>query len=103
MPDLDDSRLFCAWQSDVEAAFAIKNLEKAEKFDPAWRTDAQGLCKKLNSHVKGGVGPFGLWLLASGDLKERTAVFFRVFKTNDTNYVVLMCNDPTRSVYITPN
>lgn len=74
----------------------IKNLEKAEKFDKAWRTDAQGLCKKLNSHVKGGVGPFGLWLLASNDLKERTAVFFRVFKNNDTSYVVLMCNDPTR-------
>ncbi|VAH70898.1 beta-fructofuranosidase, insoluble isoenzyme 3-like isoform X2 [Triticum dicoccoides] len=86
-------------QSDVKAAFTIRNLDKAEKFDPAWRTDAQGLCKKFNSHVKGGVGPFGLWLLASDDLKERTAVFFRVFKTNDTSYVVLMCNDPTRSSY----
>nr|CCV19962.1 beta-fructofuranosidase, insoluble isoenzyme IVR1.2_1A [Triticum aestivum] len=68
---------FKSVQSDVEAAFVIKNLEKAEKFDTAWQTDAQGLCKKLNSHVKGGVGPFGLWLLASDDLKERTAVFFR--------------------------
>ncbi|VAI40565.1 unnamed protein product [Triticum turgidum subsp. durum] len=90
---------FKSVQSDVEAAFVIKNLEKAEKFDTAWQTDAQGLCKKLNSHVKGGVGPFGLWLLASDDLKERTAVFFRVFKNNDTSYVVLMCNDPTRSSY----
>ncbi|KAM3345881.1 hypothetical protein ACQJBY_020420 [Aegilops geniculata] len=90
---------FKSVQSDVEAAFTIRNLDKAEKFDPAWRTDAQGLCKKFNSHVKGGVGPFGLWLLASDDLEERTAVFFRVFKTNDTNYVVLMCNDPTRSSY----
>ncbi|KAF7026905.1 hypothetical protein CFC21_038995 [Triticum aestivum] len=90
---------FKSVQSDVEAAFSIRNLDKAEKFDPSWRTDAQGLCKKFNSHVKGGVGPFGLWLLASDDLEERTAVFFRVFKTNDTNYVVLMCNDPTRSSY----
>ncbi|KQJ82525.1 hypothetical protein BRADI_5g09430v3 [Brachypodium distachyon] len=91
---------FKSVQSDVEAAFAIKDLDKAETFDPAWRTNAQGLCHKLNSHVKGGVGPFGLWLLASGDLKERTAVFFRVFKTNDTaEHVVLMCNDPTRSSY----
>ncbi|KAF7027057.1 hypothetical protein CFC21_039129 [Triticum aestivum] len=54
---------------------------------------------EFNSHVKGGVGPFGLWLLASDDIEERTAVFFRVFKTNDPNYVVLMCNDPTRSSY----
>nr|CCV19965.1 beta-fructofuranosidase, insoluble isoenzyme IVR1_4AL [Triticum aestivum] len=90
---------FKSVQSDVEAAFMIKNLEKAEKFNASWRTDAQGLCKKLNSHVKGGVGPFGLWLLASDDLKERTAVFFRVFKNNDTSYVVLMCNDPTRSSF----
>uniref|UniRef100_A0A8R7TR94 fructan beta-(2,1)-fructosidase n=1 Tax=Triticum urartu TaxID=4572 RepID=A0A8R7TR94_TRIUA len=90
---------FKSVQSDVEAAFAIRDLDKAEKFDLAWRTDAQGLCKKFNSHVKGGVGPFGLWLLASDDLEERTAVFFRVFKTNDTNYAILMCNDPTRSSY----
>ncbi|KAF7027062.1 hypothetical protein CFC21_039135 [Triticum aestivum] len=90
---------FKSVQSDVEAAFAIKNLNKAEKFDPTWRTDAQELCNKFNSHVKGGVGPFGLWLLTSDDLEERTVVFFRVFKTNDTNYVVLMCNDPTRSSY----
>ena len=87
---------FKSVQSDVEAGFAIRNLDKAEKFDPAWRTDAQGLCNKFTSHVKGCVGPVGLGLLASTDLEERTAVFFRVFKTNDTNYVVLMCNDPTR-------
>ncbi|XBI24175.1 hypothetical protein VPH35_049301 [Triticum aestivum] len=90
---------FKSVQLDVDAAFTIRNLDKAEKLDPAWRTDAQGLCKKFISHVKGGVGPFGLWLLASNDLEERTAVFLRVFKTNDANYVVLMRNDPTRSSY----
>ncbi len=85
-------------QSDVDMAFATKDLSKAEEFDPAWRTDAEALCKKLGSDVDGGVGPFGLWALASGDLKERTAVFFRVFKANDSSHVVLMCNDPTRCV-----
>ncbi|CAA6660648.1 unnamed protein product [Spirodela intermedia] len=41
-------------------------------------------------------GAFGLWVLASGDLRERTAVFFRVFRTPH-KHVVLMCHDPTRS------
>uniref|UniRef100_A0A8R7PLN3 Glycosyl hydrolase family 32 C-terminal domain-containing protein n=1 Tax=Triticum urartu TaxID=4572 RepID=A0A8R7PLN3_TRIUA len=90
---------FKSVQSDVEAGFAIRNLDKAEKFDHGSHQARPPQRKKFNKHVKGSVGPFGLWLLASNDLKERTAVFFRVFKTNDTNYVVLMCNDPTRSSY----
>ncbi|KAJ1270897.1 hypothetical protein BS78_06G085900 [Paspalum vaginatum] len=86
-------------QSDVEVAFAIKDLSKAEQFNPAWLTDPQALCKKRGSRVAGEVGPFGLWVLAAGDLTERTAVFFRVFKTNGSKHAVLMCNDPTSSSF----
>jgi beta-fructofuranosidase len=36
-------------------------------------------------------------VLASADLQERTAVFFRVFKAAGKNKpVVLMCTDPTK-------
>jgi beta-fructofuranosidase len=90
---------FKSVQSDVEVAFEIKDLSRAEEFNPAWLTDPQALCKKRGSAVKGEVGPFGLWVLADADLTERTAVFFRVFKTNSSKHVVLMCNDPTRSSF----
>jgi beta-fructofuranosidase len=48
--------------------------------------------------VEGGVGPFGLWVLASADRQERTAVFFRVFRParGGRKPVVLMCTDPTK-------
>ncbi|KAK3142678.1 hypothetical protein QOZ80_4BG0349850 [Eleusine coracana subsp. coracana] len=90
---------FKSVQSDVEAAFEIKDLSKAEEFNPAWLTDPQALCKKRGSADNGEVGPFGLWVLADADLTERTAVFFRVFRTNTSKHVVLMCNDPTRSSF----
>ncbi|KAF8675439.1 hypothetical protein HU200_047809 [Digitaria exilis] len=88
-------------QADVEAAFQVMDMDmdKAEAFDPAWRAvDAQAVCVARGADAKGGVGPFGLWVLASDDggQEERTAVFFRVFKDGG-KHVVLMCNDPSLS------
>jgi beta-fructofuranosidase len=86
-------------QADVEVSFALSSLEGAEPLDPALAHDAERLCGAKGADVPGGVGPFGLWVLASADLQERTAVFFRVFKAAGKNKpVVLMCTDPTKRV-----
>ncbi|KAL6844135.1 hypothetical protein ACP4OV_025808 [Aristida adscensionis] len=86
-----------AVQADVEVAFEIPNLEEAETLDPEWLQDPRRLCEeKGGAAVHGGVGPFGLIVMASGDMQEHTAVFFRVFKHKGT-YKVLMCTDLTRS------
>ncbi|CAD6244459.1 unnamed protein product [Miscanthus lutarioriparius] len=85
------------YQADVEVTFEISSLEKAEPFDPAYDDDAQKLCGVKGADVKGGVGPFGLWVLASADLQEKTAVLFRVFKDGYGKPKVLMCTDPTKS------
>ncbi|KAK9923636.1 hypothetical protein M0R45_032043 [Rubus argutus] len=86
-----------AAQADVEVAFEISDFKKAEVLDPSW-TDPQILCSKKGASVKGGLGPFGLLVLASKDLKENTAVFYRIFKSQNTSkYVVLMCSDQSRS------
>lgn len=84
-------------QADVEISFSIPNFEKAEMLDPSW-TNPQVLCSHKGASVGGGIGPFGLLLLASADVQEYTAVFFRVFK-NETRYVVLMCTDLTKSSF----
>ncbi|PAN45164.1 hypothetical protein PAHAL_9G098300 [Panicum hallii] len=91
--------LASAAQADVEASFQVADLDKAESFDPAWRgADAQTVCAARGADARGGVGPFGLWVLASDEREERTAVFFRVFKGGDGGkHVVLMCNDPSMS------
>ncbi|KAG0525696.1 hypothetical protein BDA96_06G078900 [Sorghum bicolor] len=90
-------------QADVEVSFEVSPsaLAGAERLDPALADDAERLCGVKRADVKGGVGPFGLWVLASANLKERTAVFFRVFKaaagSSNNKPVVLMCTDPTKS------
>ncbi|VAH32221.1 unnamed protein product [Triticum turgidum subsp. durum] len=88
-------------QADVEVSFEVPSLEGAEALDPALANDAQKLCSLRGADVEGGVGPFGLWVLASSKLEEKTAVFFQVFKAarniNSTKPVVLMCSDPTTS------
>ncbi|RCV33554.1 hypothetical protein SETIT_7G091700v2 [Setaria italica] len=85
-------------QADVEVSFEVSSLAGAEPLDPALAGDAQRLCGARGAAVEGGVGPFGLWVLASADMQERTAVFFRVFKAAGKDKpVVLMCTDPTKS------
>jgi beta-fructofuranosidase len=41
-------------------------------------------------------------VLASGDLREKTAVFFRVFKDGYGKPKVLMCTDPTKYGQLSP-
>nr|ASW25865.1 beta-fructofuranosidase, insoluble isoenzyme CWINV3 [Litchi chinensis] len=82
-------------QADVEISFEIPDLKKAEVFNPSW-TDPQLLCSQKGASVKSALGPFGLLALASKDLQEYTAIFFKIFKGKD-KYVVLMCSDQSRS------
>ncbi|GAV90832.1 Glyco_hydro_32N domain-containing protein/Glyco_hydro_32C domain-containing protein [Cephalotus follicularis] len=84
-----------ATQADVEISFKVTKFEKAEVLDPSW-TNPQLLCSQKGASVSGVLGPFGLLVLAAKDLKEYTAVFFRIFK-DQGKYVVLMCSDQSRS------
>ncbi|OAY68098.1 Beta-fructofuranosidase, insoluble isoenzyme 4 [Ananas comosus] len=85
-----------ASQADVEAEFELYNLERAEPLDPNWLLDPQKLCEEQSASAPGGVGPFGLLLLASDDLVEHTAVYFKVYRSQNS-YMVLMCSDQRRS------
>ena len=82
----------------MEVSFEVSTLAGAEPLDPALAHDAERLCGVRGAAVEGGVGPFGLWVLASADRQERTAVFFRVFRAaaGSSKPVVLMCTDPTK-------
>ncbi|MQM17265.1 hypothetical protein Taro_050234 [Colocasia esculenta] len=82
--------------ADVQVEFDLPSLKKAEPFDPTWLADPQKLCNQRNASFPGGVGPFGLYVLASANLEEYTALFFRVYKAPN-KYMVLMCSDQSRS------
>ncbi|KAF6145522.1 hypothetical protein GIB67_004517 [Kingdonia uniflora] len=68
-----------ASQVDVKVSFKLPRLEEAELMDPSW-VDPQLLCSEKGASIAGRVGPFGLLVLASKNLEEQTAIFFRVFK-----------------------
>ncbi|XP_076938167.1 fructan 6-exohydrolase-like [Bidens hawaiensis] len=84
-----------ASQVDIQLSFNLPKIEEVEALDPKW-DDPQTLCTTKPANYSGRVGPFGLLVIASQDLTEQTAVFFRVFKDNQ-QFVVLMCSDQSRS------
>ncbi|URE08442.1 hypothetical protein MUK42_35402 [Musa troglodytarum] len=84
-----------ASQADVEVDFELPSLDTADPFDPTRAMDAPKLCSQDDASVRGGIGPFGLLVLASENLEEHTAVFFRVYRDRDTAKV-LMCSDQRR-------
>ncbi|XP_060962696.1 beta-fructofuranosidase, insoluble isoenzyme CWINV3 isoform X1 [Cannabis sativa] len=89
-------------QADLEVSFEIEigELKNAELLESS-KVDPQELCKEKNISVGGQFGPFGLLVLASDNMLEQTAIYFRIFKikTDDDceKYVVLMCSDQSRS------
>uniref|UniRef100_A0ACD5UWU5 Uncharacterized protein n=1 Tax=Avena sativa TaxID=4498 RepID=A0ACD5UWU5_AVESA len=84
-------------QADVEVVFEVPALDGAENLETNQLLDPQRLCGEKGASVPGGVGPFGLLVLASSDLQEHTSVFFRVFRHDGNKHKVLMCTDLTRS------
>ncbi|KAG6475339.1 hypothetical protein ZIOFF_064557 [Zingiber officinale] len=80
----------------VEVDFQLHDLERAQTFDPTWAMDPPRLCAEQDASVQGGIGPFGLLVLASEKLEEHSAIFFRVYKDQNA-YKVLMCSDQRRS------
>ncbi|XP_061374912.1 beta-fructofuranosidase, insoluble isoenzyme CWINV6-like isoform X2 [Gastrolobium bilobum] len=84
-----------ASQADVEVVFELTEVESAESLD-ATEVDPQLLCSEEYASRSGIIGPFGLSALASDDLREQTAVFFRIYKVPN-KYIGLMCSDQSRS------
>lgn len=76
--------------------FELPKLEEAEFIDTSL-VDPQLICDKQDASVTGKFGPFGLLALATKDLTEQTAIFFRVFRDHK-DYKVLMCSDQKRLV-----
>uniref|UniRef100_A0A7N0VBM8 Uncharacterized protein n=2 Tax=Kalanchoe fedtschenkoi TaxID=63787 RepID=A0A7N0VBM8_KALFE len=84
-----------ASQADVEVSFSLPNLTDAEILNPAW-VNPQLICSTQGASDPGKLGPFGLLVLASENLSEQTAVFFKIFRRNGY-LTALMCSDQSRS------
>ncbi|XP_076916520.1 beta-fructofuranosidase, insoluble isoenzyme CWINV1-like [Bidens hawaiensis] len=85
-----------ASQADFTISFKLEDLKEAEVLDTS-SADPQVLCTERGASSKGAFGPFGVLAMASKDLKEQTAIFFRVFQSQSGRYYVLMCSDLSRS------
>lgn len=82
----------------MEISFNVTNLEDVDLISTE-EVDPQLLCTQNSASKRGIIGPFGLLVLASKDLAEQTAIFFRIFKGQHDNSIVLMCSDQTRLIH----
>ncbi|KAG2334260.1 hypothetical protein Bca52824_005440 [Brassica carinata] len=85
-----------AAQADIEVAFDLPDLENDTEALDSEEVDQATLTSGYSASVKGVYGPFGLLALASNDLSEHTAIFFRVIRRGN-GYAVLMCSDESKS------
>ncbi|TYH93064.1 hypothetical protein ES332_A13G226900v1 [Gossypium tomentosum] len=76
---------------DNEVYVYGKQLESGSVFEVR-----ASLLHRQDASVTGKFGPFGLLALATKDLAEQTAIFFRIFRDHK-DYKVLMCSDQKRS------
>ncbi|KAG8079151.1 hypothetical protein GUJ93_ZPchr0007g3779 [Zizania palustris] len=83
-------------QADVEIDFELTAIDAADPFDPSWLLDTEKHCREADASVNGGLGPFGLVVLASDNMEEHTTVHLRVYKS-EQKYMVLLCSDLRRS------
>ncbi|XP_066162699.1 beta-fructofuranosidase, insoluble isoenzyme 4 isoform X1 [Oryza sativa Japonica Group] len=83
-------------QANVEIDFELTSIDAADPFDPSWLLDTEKHCREADASVHGGLGPFGLVVLASDNMDEHTTVHFRVYKS-EQKYMVLLCSDLRRS------
>ncbi|KAE8820633.1 Beta-fructofuranosidase, insoluble isoenzyme 4 [Hordeum vulgare] len=83
------------FQADVEINFELTSIDDADPFDPSWLLDPDKHCCEAGASVHGGIGSFGLVILASNNMDEHTAVHFRVYKSQQ-KYMILMCSDLRR-------
>ncbi|KAJ1693236.1 hypothetical protein LUZ63_009934 [Rhynchospora breviuscula] len=80
-------------QADVEIEFELPSLEGAESLDNSLLLDPSKICNEIGPFDKGGIGPFGLFVLTSdNDLEEYTAIYFKIYRSSE-NYMALMCSD----------
>ncbi|KAM0915344.1 hypothetical protein ACQ4PT_010894 [Festuca glaucescens] len=78
-------------------------MDKADPFDPSWLLDTEKHYREADASASGGLGPFGLILLASDNLEEHTAVHFRIYKSQHKHMIRLVnVIHETRAVHATP-
>ncbi|VVB14178.1 unnamed protein product [Arabis nemorensis] len=85
-----------ASQADIELAFHLPDLENDLEVLDLDEADEASLIAGYSASVRGVYGPFGLLAVASNDLSEHTAIFFRVIR-RENGYAVLMCGDESKS------
>ncbi|KAM0913659.1 hypothetical protein ACQ4PT_012013 [Festuca glaucescens] len=76
-------------------------MDKADPFDPSWLLDTEKHYREADASASGGLGPFGLILLASDNLEEHTAVHFRIYRSQH-KHMIVMCSDLRRLVNVIP-
>lgn len=90
-------------QFDMELSFGMPNMSRAALQPPELLTESGQLaCAQRSSEGNTGIGPFGVYVLATDDFLELTAIYFHVLQSAGGGLRILVCSDQSRSS-VAPN
>jgi beta-fructofuranosidase len=90
-------------QLDIEVSFGVPNMSGAALQPPELLADSGQLaCAQRSSEGNTGMGPFGVYVLATDDFQELTAIYFHVLQSPGEGLKILVCSDQSRSS-VAPN
>ena len=92
-------------QLDLEVSFAMPDISQAVLQPPELLDESGQLaCAQRGGSELGntGIGPFGVYVLATDDFQELTAIYFHVLQSPGEGLKILVCSDQSRSS-VNPN
>jgi len=91
-------------QLDIEVSFAMPSRGWSQTQELLAVESGQQPCTQSKADLKANtvMGPFGVYVLATEDLQELTAISFHVLQSSERGLKLLVCSDPSRSS-VAPN
>lgn len=90
-------RIHFSLQLDIEVSFSMPNLSQALQPPELLAENGQSVCKQRGARANTIFGPFGVYVLATDDLREHTSIYFQVLQSPGEGLKILVCSDQSKS------
>lgn len=84
-------------QLDIEVSFSMPNFSQALQPPELLAENGQSVCKQRGAGANTIFGPFGVYVLATDDLREHTSIYFQVLQSPGEGLKILVCSDQSKS------
>lgn len=84
-------------QLDIEVSFSMPNLSQALQPPELLAENGQSVCEQRGVGENTMFGPFGVYVLATDDLREQTSIYFQILQSPGEALKILVCSDQSKS------